>query len=109
MAARCYAIRMDDAEPEGPGRSGTSIGIRRRWYVDLLHAADPQAGPAVWDSAMDDERAVRAALLTSREDALRAVEHRIRWLSSAAPVLEGGGAYRRASLRFEIVTTECLE
>jgi anaerobic selenocysteine-containing dehydrogenase len=62
-----------------------------------------------WDEALDDEARVRAALLTSREDALRAVEHRIAWLSTAAPTLEGGGAYRRVALRFEITTTECLE
>ena len=108
-ARRCYAIRWDAAEPEGPGRTGTQLGIRRTFVVDLLHGADPQDGARVWDQALDDERAVRIALLTSRPDSLRAVEHRIRWLSTAAPTLEGGGAYRRVALTFEIVTLECLE
>lgn len=109
IARRCFALRWDDAEIEGPGRTGDQYGVRRRFIVDLLHGADPQDDTRVWDTALDDERAVRLALLTSREDALRAVEHRIRWISVAAPTLEGAGAYRRVSLRFEITTLECPE
>jgi len=109
VARRCFAIRFDTAERERPGRTGDSVGIRRAFVVDLLHGADPQTGARVWDEALDDEARVRAALLTSREDALRAVEHRIAWLSTATPTLEGAGAYRRVALRFEITTLECLE
>ena len=108
-AARCYAIRSDDAEREGPGRTGDCVGVRRRWLVDLLHSASPTAGPGVWDEALDDEAAVRRALLATRDDALRRVEDRIVWLGSTTPTLEGSGAYRRVSLRFEITTPEILE
>ena len=108
-AVRCLAIRSEDAERESPGRTGAEVGVRRRWSIDLLHAADPTAGVGVWDVALDDEARIRDALLRTADDVLRPIEHRIVWIGSSAPVLEGGGAYRRVTLQIETTTCESLE
>ena len=105
VAARCFSIRFGEDEGEGPQRSHTDI--RRTFFVDLLHVAGP-TGPKAWDQALDDEARVRLALLSSRDDALRRVEHRIFYRRGPEPTIEGG-AYRRRSLRFEITTAECIE
>jgi hypothetical protein len=93
------------------GESGGTLATSQRFAVELLHRAQPTAGPDVWDTQIDDEARVRHVLLTSPtvEDVLRPWQHRIIYLGTDDPTIEGAGAYRRIVLHFRIGLHESLE
>lgn len=99
---RSYEVVItDDADAGERVRAGARMMITAQFVVRLAHRLALKGGADVRDQALTDADAVRRALLTHADDAIKSCENTITYGGTSRED-RGGGAYVLTTMRWAV-------